>query len=253
MSQKMRLKFQQEFLREMKKHDLSFEIRGLLTSEDKILPLGTDTKVLSTVFELFCRPIVENIAHAHGLQVETAPQTIYPDFTILSGPDDPAKIAVDVKTTYRRENGMFGFTIGSYTSFLRNDTKNILYKYSSYAEHWIIGFAYTRAAESDSKVYSLAERNSITCPYRDVEWFIQEKYKIAGLSPGSGNTTNIASIWAASISDFKEGRGPFADKGERYFRQYWANYGTKKRKRFYRDIREFEAWKKRHPNYRKFR
>jgi hypothetical protein len=236
----------------MASHHLTFEIRGLLTANDRIFTLGSDTKVLSTVFELFCRPLVEEIAHDHGLRVETSPQTIYPDFTILSGPDDRNKLAVDIKTTYRRDNGMFSFTIGSYTSFLRNDTKNILYPYSSYAKHWIVGFVYTRAEEAQRKVYPLEERAAITCPYRDIGWFVQEKYKIAGLTPGSGNTTNIASIAANDIANFQNGTGPFAEKGERYFREYWANYGTEGGRRFYRTVEEFEAWKRGHPDYRRF-
>lgn len=247
-----RMPFRDDFVRKMADHQLTFEIRGLLTANDRILVLGSDTKVLSTVFELFCRPLVEEIAQDHGLRVETSPQTIYPDFTILSGPDDRAKLAVDIKTTYRRDNGVFWFTIGSYTSFLRNDTKNILYPYSTYAEHWIVGFVYTRTEEAQRRVYPLAERATITSPYRDIAWFVQEKYKIAGLTPGSGNTTNIASISTNQIADFQDGGGPFARRGENYFREYWANYGTAAGKRFYRTIEEFEAWKRGHPDYRRF-
>jgi hypothetical protein len=248
----MPLDFQGKFVEKMDEHNLSFEIRGLLTANDMILTLGTDTKVLSTVFELFCRPLIEEIAKDYGKRVETSRQTIYPDFTILSGPDDPEKTAVDIKTTYRRDNGSFGFTIGSYTSFLRNDTKNILYPYSTYSQHWIVGFVYSRRGEGQPGVFPLANREQIQSPYTDVEWFVQEKYKVAGLSPGSGNTTNIASIWSNDIEDFRRGRGPFAMKGEKYFREYWANYGTAGGKRFYRTIEEFEAWKRKHPDCRRF-
>lgn len=248
----MPLDLRKEFAEKMEEHDLSFEIRGLLTANDMILTLGTDTKVLSTVFELFCRPLVEEIADEHNLRVETSRQTIYPDFTMLTGPDDPRKIAVDIKTTYRRGGGNFGFTIGSYTSFLRNDTKNIKYPYSSYSQHWVIGFVYTRSQDEQAAVFPLTARTRIRSPYTNVDWFVQEKYKIAGLSPGSGNTTNIASIWSDDINDFRKGKGPFAAKGEKYFREYWANYGTEKGKRFYRNFEEFEGWKKAHPQHRKF-
>lgn len=244
--------FGREFRRKMDEHRLSFEIRGLLTAEDMIMTLGTDTKVLSSVFELFCRPIVGQIAGGHGLSLESAPQTVYPDFTLLSGPDDTRKMAIDVKTTYRRPNGMFWFTLGSYTSFLRNDTKNILYRYTSYGHHWIIGFVYSHAQQIEGRIYPLARRRDIASPYQDVCWFVQEKYKIAGLNPGSGNTTNIASIATDDIRDFQRGRGPFADRGEAYFREYWANYGTRRGKRFYRNIEQFEVWKRAHPRYRQF-
>lgn len=49
----MPVDFKQDFIQKMREHNLTFEIRGLLTSTDQILTLGTDTKVLSTVFELF--------------------------------------------------------------------------------------------------------------------------------------------------------------------------------------------------------
>ncbi len=248
----MPFNFRDEFTRKMADHHLSFEIRGLLTADDEIYTLGSDTKVLSTVFELFCRPLVEEIAQEHGLHVETSPQTIYPDFTILSRPEDENKLAVDIKTTYRHKNGNFSFTIGSYRSFLRNDTKNILYRYSSYAEHWIVGFVYTRTEEAPAGKYSLAQRFRIASPYRDVAWFVQEKYKIAGLVPGSGNTTNIASISTNDIGEFRDGTGPFSRKGERYFREYWANFGASHGRKFYRTIDEFGAWKEANPHYQRF-
>jgi len=49
----MPVNFKREFLRKMEEHNLAFEIRGVLTADDLVLTLGTDTKVLSTVFELF--------------------------------------------------------------------------------------------------------------------------------------------------------------------------------------------------------
>lgn len=140
--------------------------------------------------------------------METSPQTVYPDFTLLCGRNDPRKLAVDIKTTYRRPNGTFSFTIGSYKSFLRNDTKNILYPYSTYAQHWIVGFVYTRCEEGQTRAYPLARRAEIASPYRDVEWFVQEKYRIAGLTPGSGNTTNIASISTDNVANLRDGEGP---------------------------------------------
>jgi hypothetical protein len=208
------------------------------------LTLGTDTKVLSTVFELLTQPLIQEIADKHGFKLETANQTIYPDFTLLRDAKDPAKIAVDIKTAYRRPgNGMAGFTLGSYTSFLRNDTKNILYPYSTYAKHWILGFVYSRASEEESRVVPLNDRATVGCPYKDVEWFVQEKYKIAGLVPGSGNTTNIASIGTANVSDFRDGKGPFAAKGEKYFREYWANFTAIPGPKEYQTIESFEEWK----------
>jgi len=51
---------------------------------------------------------------------------------------------------------------------------------------------------------------------------VQEKYKIAGKTPGSGNTTNIGSISSNTIRDFKEGNSGFSSKHE--FDEYWRKY-----------------------------
>lgn len=37
-----------------------------------------------------------------------------------------------------------GLALGSYKSFIRNDTKNILHHDSTYTDHWVIGFIYSR-------------------------------------------------------------------------------------------------------------
>lgn len=222
---------------------VDFMVRGMLSADDRLFPLGTDSKVLSTVFELFIRPLVQEIGESHGYEVEEAKQTIYPDFTLLRDEADLQKIAIDVKTTYRKPK--IDFTLGSYTSFMRNNTKNILYPYNQYAAHWIIGFVYTRHDTPVTKVCSLEERGNVYAPYTDVAWFVQEKYKISGERPGSGNTTNIGSIKSTDIDDFVRGEGPFADLGESVFRDYWANYGTTARQRPYRNVTEYQAWKRR--------
>ena len=223
--------FKKEFLDFTQKTKPKWEIKGLLSCNKDVFVFGSDTKVLSTIFELLCKPIVLSIAKGHGYQVEEAPQTVYPDFTLSKDKEDKAKIAVDVKTTYRKfltdkSVAPFNFTLGSYTSFIRNDTKNILYPYSHYKEHWIIGVIYTRNLPPDiSLIYKLDNFDKIPCPYKDVDFFVQEKYKIAGLKPGSGNTTNIGSIKTPDIENFRNGRGPFAEKGERAFLDYWRKYG----------------------------
>ncbi|HEY2956447.1 MAG TPA: type II restriction endonuclease [Candidatus Eisenbacteria bacterium] len=233
----------QAFRDAVRGNNVDFMVRGMLSADDRVFPLGTDTKVLSTVFELFTRPLMEEIAHTHGYHVEEAKQTIYPDFTLLRDAADRAKIAVDVKTTYRRPDIVF--TLGSYTSFLRNNTKNILYPYDQYGSHWIIGFVYGRTREAPTDIYPLNERAQIVAPYEELTWFVQEKYKIAGESPGSGNTANIGSVRTRRIEDFHEGRGPFARHGEAVFRDYWANYGRTPATRPYRSVAEYLAWKRR--------
>jgi len=154
--------------------------------------------------------------------------------------DDPAKVAVDVKSTYRNfgRGGKWSasFTLGSYTSFLINETKNIAFPYSQYAKHYIIGFIYTRViaapvtdgVEKPERIFTFDKRGEISCPIKDVACFVQEKYRIASKRAGSGNTTNIGSITGASVEDFAEGNGPFAAEGDEVFLDYWRNYGINK-------------------------
>lgn len=231
-----------EFDIEVEASNVDFLVRGMLGKDDRVYPLGSDTKVLSTVFEIFARPLLLRIAQRHGYNIEESPQTVYPDFTLLKSTEGTPKIAIDIKTTYRKPT--IQYTLGSYTSFLRNGTKNILYPYSEYGSHWIIGFVYDRCVLPSSSHLPFDQRHLSPIPYQNVSWFVQEKYKIAGDSPGSGNTSNIGSIRSFLLDDFRNGRGPFSLHGEEVFRDYWANYDKSKGNSHYRSLDEYLKWKR---------
>ena len=220
-----------------------YSVCGLIDRRRRIYPLGTDTKVLSTIFEIIARQSVADYARQAQLQlIDSAKQNYYPDFTLAAGQDDAEKIAIDVKTTYKSNpNDQFGFTLGSYTSFLRNGTKNIVFPFHQYKEHWIIGFVYRRVpvdANAASRQYSTANLAQIPAQFSDVEVFVQEKWRIAGDKPGSGNTTNIGSI-RGTLADFQQGNGVFGSEAE--FLQYWRGYGTTAETRIYRSVEEFRT------------
>ena len=139
----------------------------------------------------------------------------------------------------------FRYTLGSYTSFLRSPgaKKSILYPYAQYSEHWVIGFLYTRVPGVPAKLYPRREPKTLPCPYEDVEYFIQEKYKIAGESPGSGNTKNIGSFPTANIDDLRGGRGPFAAHGKELCDEYWRYYGLTTAQREYSTVEAFLRWR----------
>jgi len=242
--------FVDEFYRKMRQHKPDFHVCGLLTESDMVYPLTTDTKVLSTIFELIVRPFIFEIASDHSLRVcEPLHQNYYPDFTLVHDENDPAKIAVDVKSTYRNFRGggtwRASFTLGSYTSFLRKPTKNIVFPYSQYSKHYVIGLIYTRNVPGTIHRYALDDRRAAACPFADVDFFVQEKYRIAGERAGSGNTTNIGSITGTAVDDFAKGKGPFAKAGEAVFEDYWRNYGTTARERPYSNLSEYYKWRKR--------
>lgn len=222
-----------------------YGVCGIIDRRGRIYPLGSDTKVLSTLFENIARQAVASYANQQGLTLYDADkQNYYPDFTLAKDRADQNKIAIDVKTTYTEQAGnRFSFTLGSYTSFLRNGVKNIMFPYSEYAEHWIIGFVYRRLAVEQSavnRVYSASDLATIPAPFTDVEVFVQEKWRIAGDRAGSGNTTNIGSI-NGTLADFQQGNGVFQSESE--FLAYWRGYGrtAEERSRLYRNVTEFRV------------
>ncbi|MFQ5651645.1 MAG: type II restriction endonuclease [bacterium] len=209
---------------------LEWGLVGILTKHSKVHTLSYDSKILSGIFEIFCEPIVFSLAEKHGTKLEKSAQTAYPDFTLFEDSKPKEKIAIEVKSTYRKfhKNGSvkkFRFTLGSYRSFLRDPEgkKGILYPYSDYIEHWVIGFLYTRNPECKiTEIRQIIEASQLQSPFTDIEFFVQKKFRIAGRTPGSGNTTNIGSISCNNIHDFKEGKLGFSSKSE--FDQYWREY-----------------------------
>ncbi|WP_064135034.1 type II restriction endonuclease, partial [Thiomonas arsenitoxydans] len=236
----------------LKANGNKYTISGVVSQDGTVYPLGSDTKVLSTIFELFTRPLMIELAHDLGLQlVEPSAQNHYPDFTLCSGPHAKNKIAVDVKTTYiERPDDTFGFTLGGYTSFIRpgNESKNIVFPFTDYTEHWVIGYVYERVAEkkaAECAVYTLEQIKDIPLPYRNVRVFVQEKWRISSDRAGSGNTTNIGSL-VGRIDQFRDGGGPFQDENE--FLDYWRNYGRIAADRVnFKNIVEYRAWRKKNP------
>lgn len=216
---------------------------GILGKDNKIHTLGTDSKIIGRVFEILVQPILEEIAEEHGMYLETPKsQTVYPDF-ILVGPK--GRIAVDVKTTYVTDKQKkIKFALGSYASYMRNGTKNIEGKYTDYTKHYVIGFVYKRNGKAqESLSYDYKERKKIEPPYYDVQYFIQEKYKIAGDTTGSGNTENIGSFETKDIKKLKDGKGPFKKLGKDVFELYWRYYPEYRAdEKNYTSLIEFFEW-----------
>lgn len=214
-----------EFYKKME--NVNFEAFGILDSSNKIHTLGTDSKIIGRIFEMFAQPVLEQIAYEIGYILKTPKsQTVYPDFILMESEDSTNKIAIDIKTTYIvSDQSTIKFTLGSFGSYMRNNTKNIEYKYTDYAKHYVIGFIYKRNdAAQESRVYDFKNRSEIVFPYYDVKYFMEEKYKIAGDKPGSGNTENIGSFPTRNFSYLKNGKGPFSELGQDVFDIYWKYY-----------------------------
>jgi len=221
---------------------------GILDFNNKIHTLGTDSKIIGRIFEMFTQPILEEMAFQNNLILKTPDsQTVYPDFILMDKETSKEKIAVDVKTTYiSNTTSTIKFTLGAYCSYLRNNTKNIEYRYTDYKKHYVIGFVYERNGDAqESNVFDIESKSDIVCPYCNVRYFIQEKYKIAGEKPGSGNTENIGSFPTNNFELIKNGCGPFNDLGPEVFDLYWKYYPKYRAiNQEYKDIIGFIKWYK---------
>lgn len=154
-------------------------------------------------------------------------QNYYPDITFID--ENDYKYAVDIKTTYRKDDvHVNGMTLGAFTGYFRdrNSTKNTTFPYNEYAGHFVLGILYSKnELDIDEKrIYSISELRKIPSVINDITFFAQEKYKIATDKPGSGNTKNIGSV--NKIDELINGEGPFAELGEKVFSDYWQNYLT---------------------------
>jgi hypothetical protein len=207
---------------------LDWSLVGIMTKRQEVYTLSYDSKILSKIFEILCEPLISNMAEGLGIIMEKSNQTVYPEFTLYSANEPNLKVAIDVKSTYRdfNQNGTvkpFSFTLGSYRSFLRDGRKSIKYRYNEYLEHWVIGFVYTRNMDCvNVEIKRIIDAGELPTPYTNIEYFVQEKHRIAGRVPGSGNTTNIGSIRSNNLADFREGRGGFGTVRE--FEEFWRAY-----------------------------
>lgn len=233
----------------------AWELLGFVNKNGDVFPFGSDSKIIGRLFEVIVYPYLLQVADELGYELhESKQQTVYPDFYFLK--PDGKRIALDVKTTYRQFNKKdeikdFNFTAGSFTSFMRNGTKNIDGNYTDYEKHYILGFLYSRNSNATIESINLQteELSSITPAYKEVEYFIQEKYKVAGTSKGSGNTDNIGTFKSKLIKDFQDGNGPFSILGDDLFHIYWKNFPKYKdsketKESLYNNLETFKEWGK---------
>lgn len=225
-------------------------IKGFIDVYKNIYTISSDTKIVSKILEIHIFPLILEFAERIGYKVVLAEkQNWYPDLTLIKKDNSEVKFAVDVKTTFRRNDKTAGFTLGSHGGYFkeRDKDKNIQFPYNQYLGHFCLGIIYTRTDTTDDlsdteiyqvmdlqegyqnpigerKVTSVDNLKSIISVIKDFDFFASEKWKIASDKQGSGNTANIGSI--VDIEDLKAGNGIFSQLGEEWFDEYWINYGS---------------------------
>ncbi len=242
-----------EFQRTLSTDAGDWVVKGFIDVYRNIYTVSVDTKVVSKIIELLLFPVLSRFAAEHSYQMVLSEyQNHYPDISFVA--PDGVKIALDLKSTYRTDsNSVNGFTLGAFTGYFRQrrSTKNITFPYEEYAKHFVLGVIYSRnpLAADERRVYYLDQLQDIVSVVQDFTFLLQEKWRIAGEQPGSGNTRNIGSI--RSIPDMVAGNGPFASLGEAVFDDYWMNYLTPDMARAidsevpYRNLAEYWRWRQR--------
>ncbi len=232
--------------------DGEWTVKGFIDIFKNIYTISNDTKIVSKILELHIFPHFLKFAEDNNYNLELATyQNWYPDMSFISKKDRNIKFAVDLKTTYvDDEYPKFcnGFTLGSHGEYFvdRKSTKNIQYPYNEYLGHYCLGIIYSRnllPRDEETKIYKLEELQNIPSVANHFIFFAEEKWKIASDKSGSGNTANIGSI--QKISDILSGNGIFAKAGEKYFDDYWANFGkieVKDKSGKYKKLSSFEEY-----------
>jgi hypothetical protein len=230
-----------------------WSVKGFIDVYKNIYTISSDTKIVSKILEIHIFPQLLQFAEENGYNIVlTEHQNYYPDLTFVHKQNEDVKFAVDLKTTYRKKNGISSFTLGSHGSYFkeRDKKKNIQFPYNQYLAHFCLGVIYTRTDLTDNisetEIYHVKELEeeyatpkpkvgdrevttvdnlkSITSVIKDFDFFVAEKWKIASDKQGSGNTANIGST--LSIDDLRNENGIFSKLGEEWFDEYWINYGS---------------------------
>ena len=165
------------FYNKVQEMNINWDVKGLIANENTVYAIGNDSKLLGRIFEIISAPVIKAIAEEHGYQVKIPDkQNTYPDFTLFKNESDTNKIAIDIKTTYKEGNKKLSFTLGSFTSFIRDNKKNIAYPYSDYSEHFVIGFIYERNhTAEEGQIVDYQHLNELPVPYQNVDFFVRKR------------------------------------------------------------------------------
>jgi len=225
-------------------------VKGFIDVYRNIYTISVDTKVVSKIIELMLFPVISQFAAEYGYRMVLSEyQNHYPDISFIA--PDETKIALDLKSTYRTgTKTVNGFTLGAFTGYFRQrqSSKNITFPYEQYAAHFVLGIIYSHHNEviDERRIYTLDELQDIVSVVKDFTFLLQEKWRIAGERPGSGNTKNIGSV--RDIHALINGNGVFASYGEEVFDDYWMNYLTGDMARAidshvpYSNLEEYRKW-----------
>ena len=242
-----------QYLCDIQDSDGNWTVKGFIDIFKNVYTISLDTKVISKVLEIMLFPKIQQFAIENDFEIILSKeQNFYPDISFIDKKSEE-KIALDIKSTYRKsKTAASGFTLGAFTGYFRNRSskKNITFPYGEYKKHYVLGIVYTKQNNrvDEYKIYTIAELTRILSVIKDIEFILQEKYKIATDRPGSGNTKNIGST--TKMEELRDGTGIFSKYGVEVFDDYWMYYQTKDMAQLlelpklpYRNIKEYFEYK----------
>jgi hypothetical protein len=98
-----------------------WSVKGFIDVYKNIYTISSDTKIVSKILEIHIFPQIIQFAKQIGYNIILAEQqNYYPDLTFVNKQNENIKFAVDLKTTYRKKNGIASFTLGSPEHILKN-------------------------------------------------------------------------------------------------------------------------------------
>src|SRR5690606_41580092 len=93
-----------------------WSVKGFIDIYKNIYTISSNTKIVSKNLEIHIFPQILQFAEENDYNIIlTEHQNYYPDLTFNHKKNENVKFAVDLKTTYRKKNGISSFTLGSGT------------------------------------------------------------------------------------------------------------------------------------------
>ena len=118
-----------EFVNELKQYVSTktgdWTIKGFIDIYKNIYTISSDTKIVSKILEIHIFPEILRFSEKAGYKIILAEhQNWYPDLTFVHKQNAQVKFALDLKTTFRRNNKSAGFTLGSHGSYFKEREKD---------------------------------------------------------------------------------------------------------------------------------
>lgn len=198
--------------------DIKWNFKGIIDTEGRLHEIPKNLN-FQALFERIALEKLYVLTRKFNIKVQDNTNIrSYPDIVLSGGFLESKIIALDIKTG-RRIGNKTGFTLGSYAGYFRNPDKKLccgkLFSYNDFTEHWDICFIYDWNPDADT-LHMIS----------NIQVIVQEKWKLAGKTTGTGTTTAIGSI--SNIQHILTEKSIF--KEEKEFIEYWRSYSRRNKK-----------------------